>query len=73
VNDSALITIGITGFSVIFTIMVALIGLLWRAGTHWGVLTTEVKHLAESIGQIAIDTNERLQWLERRTGRDRLR
>jgi hypothetical protein len=73
VSDTAVITIGITGFSVIFTVMVALIGLLWRAGTQWGILTTEVKHLAESIGQIAIDTNERLQWLERRTGRDRLR
>lgn len=72
-SDSSIITLGITGFSVLFTVMVALISILWRAARQWGVLTTEVKHLAESIGQIAIDTNERLQWLERRTGRDRLR
>ena len=72
-NDSTIITLGITGFSAVFAVMASLIGLLWRAASRWGVLTTEVKHLAESIGQIAIDTNERLQWLERRTGRDRLR
>lgn len=61
----------ISGMGVLFAIMVAILGLLWRAGNHWGSLTTQVKQLAESIGQIAIDTNERLQWLERSRGRGR--
>jgi hypothetical protein len=63
----------ITGFSLVFTVLTVIVGLLWRAGTQWGILTTEVKYLAKSLGQIAIDTNERLQWLERKGGRDRTR
>jgi hypothetical protein len=73
VTSDQVLTLSITGFGLLFSILCVVIGLLWRAGNQWGALTTEVKHLAESIGQIAIDTNERLQWLERRGGRDRSR
>lgn len=58
-------TLIIAGMALIFAMLSAVIGLLWRAGRNWGVITTQVMHLAESVGQIAIDTNERLQWLER--------
>jgi hypothetical protein len=61
----------ISGMGLLFAVIVAILGLLWRAGNQWGSLTTEVKHLAESIGQIALDVNERLQWLERNRGRNR--
>jgi hypothetical protein len=73
VSNDQLWTLGITGFSAVFGVICVILGLLWRAGNRWGELTTEVKHLAQSVGQIAIDTNERLQWLERKGGRDRSR
>jgi hypothetical protein len=60
----------VTSLAFLFAIMSAMIGVLWKVAIDWGRLTTEVKHLAESIGQIAVDTNERLQWLERHNGRD---
>lgn len=63
----------ISGMGVMFMILCAVLGLLWRAGNHWGRLTSQVENLARSVGQIAIDTNERLQWLERSRGRPRNR
>lgn len=59
----------ISGMGLISTVLITLVALLWRAGSKWGQMTNDVKHLAESIGQIALDTNERLQWLERSRGR----
>lgn len=61
----------LTALGLLFLVCSALLGLLWRSAVTWGRLTEQVKNLAESVGQIALDTNERLQWLERASGRER--
>lgn len=59
----------ISGIGLIFVILTGMLGLMWKSGNQWGRLTTDVKHLAESIGQIALDTNRRLEKLEDKTDR----
>jgi hypothetical protein len=57
-------TLLMTGIGLMFTIMSAVLALLWRAGNTWGELTATVKHLAEAFGQFAVDTNRRLEHIE---------
>jgi len=64
VKDSGWANAVIAMLSFLFFVILTLVGLLWRWAKEWGSIITEVKHLAESIKQIAVDSNRRLQRLE---------
>jgi hypothetical protein len=53
----------------LFTVMLGLLGIMWKSAKNSGELTAEVKNIAKSMGEFTAITNDRLQWLERHRGR----
>lgn len=52
----------LSALGVIFTIMSALLTLLWRAGRTSGQVSTQIQHLVEDVASIVRSLDEHIKW-----------
>jgi hypothetical protein len=55
-------TLLIASLGVIFTIMSALVALLWRSGVAAGRTSTQMQNLVEDVARIADAIDEHIKW-----------
>ena len=55
-------TLLISGLGLIFVVMSALLGLIWRNGQNTGKVTTQISGLVEDVGRIATSLDEHIRW-----------
>jgi len=55
-------TLLISGLGLIFIVMSALLGLIWRNGQNTGKVTTQISGLVEDVGRIATAIDEHIRW-----------
>ena len=55
-------TLLISGLGLIFIVMSALLGLIWRNGQNTGKVTTQISGLVEDVGRIATSLDEHIRW-----------
>ena len=55
-------TLLISGLGLIFVVMSALLGLIWRNGQNTGKVTTQISGLVEDVGRIATAIDEHIRW-----------
>jgi hypothetical protein len=61
----------LSGLTLIFMIISAILGVVWRAAINQSRLTTQVQALIESVKDIAKDVDEHLRWHLDSAGRRR--
>ena len=55
-------TLLIAGLGLIFSVLTALLGLIWRSGRTSGQVTTQLQNLVEDVGKIATSIDEHISW-----------
>lgn len=61
--------VSVAGLSLLFLVMSAILGLLWKAARNTGAMGVEVKNLAESTKNIAEQLDKHIDWHLGRTRR----
>ena len=55
-------TLLLTGIGLVFTILVAIVGLIWRAGTKQGEISQQIKEQGKDIKTVAESLDKHIAW-----------
>jgi len=55
-------TLLIAGLGLIFAVLSALLGLIWRTGRDAGKIATQIQNIIEDVGRIATSLDEHIRW-----------